>query len=428
MGLFNFFKKKDLPKTSTTNNANLQDEFDKFDSAQRQQTDNYTSMSPTQTTSFVSEHEEQIEYKNNEPSDDYSEEIENDYAYVRDIECCEKCAPYRNRYYCISGADKRFPKLPDFFSKKENIECCGLVPQYKSKVIIDTFIESGKRGDIISISNRPFVDDRTEEDIVYYKYFKFVNQLERHPPKDGKYSFDFDSGLTSDGKYDFTMLTDDERTYIETKLEYVRYSYSSDFQAIGLMYETKSSILKPSYILNSIIVIKYCNSENPLDIFAVAKAYERMGANFRKKAIEYNEKFLKNPVSLKNPNADWSFYRDDLLHNELSELYEKDCQFDKALEELEKAKSCSDQIFLNDITRKGDILIKISVDDAVKYYTDVLNSDTVSEDIKQWLKKPYNDALEKQQKGYVYKPRKSKPKESDLLVNEQIEALARQFI
>lgn len=71
--------------------------------------------------------------------------------------CCEVCAKYRNRIYTLTGKDPRFPKLPKDFHKS-----CGLsVHPYIWDVSEPVFV----CGDPIQHSNRPFVDDRTREEI-----------------------------------------------------------------------------------------------------------------------------------------------------------------------------------------------------------------------------------------------------------------------
>ena len=75
--------------------------------------------------------------------------------------CCEKCAKYRRRIYSISGKDKRFPKFPADY---EPHGCMSAYPY------IDGVMEpSFDAKDIVRYSNRPFVDDRTEEEIKRYK-------------------------------------------------------------------------------------------------------------------------------------------------------------------------------------------------------------------------------------------------------------------
>lgn len=75
---------------------------------------------------------------------------------------CEYCAVYQGRVYSISGNDPRFPKLE-------------LRPPYHSHCVhsISAWIEKYTPADeverMIDVSNRPFVDNRTEANIRRYK-------------------------------------------------------------------------------------------------------------------------------------------------------------------------------------------------------------------------------------------------------------------
>lgn len=71
--------------------------------------------------------------------------------------CCEKCAMYRNRIYSLKGKDRRFPRFPkDFHSG------CGLAV-FPFVWGLDEPDFDGR--DPIKYSNRPFVDDRTQEEL-----------------------------------------------------------------------------------------------------------------------------------------------------------------------------------------------------------------------------------------------------------------------
>lgn len=75
--------------------------------------------------------------------------------------CCSKCAKFRRRIYSISGNDKRFPKLPTY-------ECtCNGVPFF---VYQDGMMTHFPSDDIVAYSNRPFIDDRTDEEKRGYQY------------------------------------------------------------------------------------------------------------------------------------------------------------------------------------------------------------------------------------------------------------------
>lgn len=71
--------------------------------------------------------------------------------------CCGECAKYRGRWFSVSGKDKRFPKMPVDYG----CTCSGLI---FSPVIYGISEPAYCDTDIIEYSNRPFVDDRTEEE------------------------------------------------------------------------------------------------------------------------------------------------------------------------------------------------------------------------------------------------------------------------
>ena len=74
--------------------------------------------------------------------------------------CCGECAKYRGRWFSISGKDKRFPKMPP-----EDYGCtCQGLSFYPVIYGISEPTSCPKNVNIIKYSNRPFVDDRTEEE------------------------------------------------------------------------------------------------------------------------------------------------------------------------------------------------------------------------------------------------------------------------
>lgn len=86
--------------------------------------------------------------------------------------CCAKCAMYRKRVYSLHGKNKLFPKFP-----KDYHWGCGLSGYpYVYGVMEPSF----PCDDIIRYSNRPFVDDRTEEE--KRNYIDRLNKLGKEPP------------------------------------------------------------------------------------------------------------------------------------------------------------------------------------------------------------------------------------------------------
>ncbi|WP_320952456.1 phage minor capsid protein [Enterocloster bolteae] len=84
--------------------------------------------------------------------------------------CDEICAKYQKRIYSISGKDKRFPAMTN--------------EVYNSGLIFFPFIEGISRpkycslDNIIEYNNRPFIDDRTDEEKENYKQFSKQRILE----------------------------------------------------------------------------------------------------------------------------------------------------------------------------------------------------------------------------------------------------------
>lgn len=97
--------------------------------------------------------------------------------------CCSKCATYHGRVYCISGRDKRFPKLPEFVKKTGKVcdECHTMArpfyfPDY------NTIDYRGEELDAITISNRPFIeDDRNDLERKNYLELKKKNEFNNRP-------------------------------------------------------------------------------------------------------------------------------------------------------------------------------------------------------------------------------------------------------
>lgn len=84
-------------------------------------------------------------------------------SYIRC--CCSECAKYRERVYSLSGNDKRFPKLPELLLSDHD---CGIMLYPYIEDVNGFRTRDGKelRGrKVIKYSNRPFVDDRTAEEL-----------------------------------------------------------------------------------------------------------------------------------------------------------------------------------------------------------------------------------------------------------------------
>ena len=99
-----------------------------------------------------------------------ADKYKDDYVQVVSFCCCSECAKYRFRIYSISGRDKRFPKLPDYVKKYS--WHCGLGTRPFVLGIHYMRLSPNKSlneiDELIEYSNRPFVDDREDEEIERY--------------------------------------------------------------------------------------------------------------------------------------------------------------------------------------------------------------------------------------------------------------------
>lgn len=83
--------------------------------------------------------------------------------------CCEKCAPLRGRVYSISGKSKVFPALPRYVKEHGNFHSgcrCSMSLFFEYD---ETIYFQGVSVDAIKASNRPWIDDRSTEEIESYK-------------------------------------------------------------------------------------------------------------------------------------------------------------------------------------------------------------------------------------------------------------------
>lgn len=95
--------------------------------------------------------------------------------------CCELCAKLRGRVYSISGNNKVFPKLPDYAKMHGNFHngCrCTMTPYFGEEEIF----YKGELRNAITISNRSWVDDRSDEEVLLYE--NYLNILAEQEQKE----------------------------------------------------------------------------------------------------------------------------------------------------------------------------------------------------------------------------------------------------
>lgn len=93
--------------------------------------------------------------------------------------CCSECSKMTGRVYSISGKSKKYPKLPEYVKQHGNFhEGCRCT----MTVFFDRETEvyyKGKKVNAVKASNRPYVDDRTQQEIkMYNKYIDGIKLKE----------------------------------------------------------------------------------------------------------------------------------------------------------------------------------------------------------------------------------------------------------
>lgn len=173
-----------------------------------------------------------------------------------------------------------------------------------------------------------------------------------------------------------------------------------DFSSASLeiMRNTFSLIGPARHTISWEIISQYSKSANPLDILAVAFAYEREGAKYRTLSIKYFEKYLISPVST-------DLFSNWLIFSTLGKLYEKEYRFEDAVYCYNRLITESNGTNSADYTRIGDVYLKQDVNKSVKYYEDLAKEPCYLKH-KRTFDLAYKDAMDKQSKGYVYKPRR----------------------
>lgn len=86
--------------------------------------------------------------------------------------CCEECAKMRGRVYSISGKNKIFPKLPNYAKLHGNFHegCRCMMSSYHDNIDSKIYYK-GNSVDAITSSIRPWIDDRSDEEISLYKEY-----------------------------------------------------------------------------------------------------------------------------------------------------------------------------------------------------------------------------------------------------------------
>lgn len=135
--------------------------------------------------------------------------------------------------------------------------------------------------------------------------------------------------VTANHLYDLKHFSKHESDTIEHVIEIVNKKYPLELRSVGLANESSVIKYKPRYVLWEILIQLYENSNNPVDEFACAIAFEAKGALYRRKSLDKFE----NCIRFISPEFMNQFISLSPLHiyMMLSKLYEKEHEYDSAI-------------------------------------------------------------------------------------------------
>lgn len=217
-----------------------------------------------------------------------------------------------------------------------------------------------------------------------------------------------ESTCTTNGLYDFENLSANEAVLIVDVLK-VAFSnkYPKRLRGLGLLNECYTITYKERYILMTLIIELFTNSDNPFDALAVAEAYRSKGATFREQAVQKYEYFINkaNLLQRNTVNSTFNLFNDRLIYHNLSELYEKEHNLYRALKYAELAEKHNRDFLPLYPVHISNILLKIEPTKAVRYLECIIANKKYEAHISV-LNKALLDAKSKANKGYKYNPRK----------------------
>lgn len=134
--------------------------------------------------------------------------------------CSEIESKLSGRIYSISGKDKRFPPMPEFPKDFK----CGIYPFiYGINIFHDSSMN--KIEDVIGYSNRPFIDERTEQEKLVYQQFidKQIMEQENYLDGDRYYALKaLHPDLCPKSRYAFSKLSVEDHDKYLSLVELVK--------------------------------------------------------------------------------------------------------------------------------------------------------------------------------------------------------------
>lgn len=188
---------------------------------------------------------------------------------------------------------------------------------------------------------------------------KYLTDMEWH--QDSEQSI-----IAKDGRYDLKRFSKHESDTIYHVVNVVKEKYPKELRSMGLANESYPIIYKPRYILWEILIQLYKNSNDPIDVFACALAYEAKGALFREKALQ---KFEES-IDYITPEFMQQFisYMPLNVYMKFSRLYENNHEYEKAIFYTELGHKYGDRDNPNFDKRIAELRNKIKKNPKIRKY------------------------------------------------------------
>lgn len=163
--------------------------------------------------------------------------------------------------------------------------------------------------------------------------------------------------ITADGRYDLKHFSKHETETINHIIGVIKEKYPIEFRSMGFANESAPVKYKPRYVLWEILVQLYKDSDDPIDKFACALAYETKGALFRENALQ---KFEES-INYITPEFTQQFtsYTPLCVYMEFSRLYESNHEYEKAIYYTELGQKYGENDNPNFDKRINDLIEKI---------------------------------------------------------------------
>ena len=164
--------------------------------------------------------------------------------------------------------------------------------------------------------------------------------------------------------------------------------------ALRIMRDTESMYGDEKHRINRQIIRQFSDSNNPLDILAVAIAYSGEGAKYRLESIHFFERFLAHPAEIPclpntfdfhgNP-APYFSYR--TIYTILGGFYLSELFFDKAIECYRHVIELDGPEEIVGYTLIGNVYAKIDINQCVRYYEELKRTPSIWSKDESFLEK-----------------------------------------